>query len=108
MDVEIHAVDTGKQDSEGHNLAVRGAKLELALRRCDGLPFGDHKDHHFIEVQANSWEDSTQSTLIAKLYAGDLQQLFNFAVAEGMVIAPLRAIALPSREILRRPLVGDK
>jgi hypothetical protein len=88
MDIEIHAVDTTNQDSEGHDLAVRGAQLELALRKSDGLPFGEHKDHHYIEVQANSWEDATKSSLIARLYANDLQQLFDFAVAQEMVAAP--------------------
>src|SRR5260370_14683053 len=37
MDAAIHAVAKEKRASEGHNLAVRGAPLELALMRYDGL-----------------------------------------------------------------------
>ena len=56
MNAEIHAVDTEKQASEGNSLAVRGAQLEVAMKRFDVLPFGKHKDQHYIEVQASSWE----------------------------------------------------
>jgi hypothetical protein len=85
MDAEIHATDKEKRVSGGNKLAVQGAPLELALKRFDGLPYGKHKDQHYVEVQATSWEDETQSTLIAQLNAAELQQLFDFAFAQGMV-----------------------
>ena len=71
MDAEIHAVDTEKRASEGNNLTVRGAQLEVAIKPYDGLPFGEHKDQHYIEVQASSWEGATQSKLIARLEAAN-------------------------------------
>jgi hypothetical protein len=89
MDAEIRAVDTEKRASEGNNLAVRGAQLDVAIRRIDGLPFGERKDQHYIEVKASSWEGATQSTLLARLNAADLQRLFEFALAHGMVEAPI-------------------
>jgi hypothetical protein len=89
MDAEIHAVDTEKRDSEGNNLAVRGARLEFTLKRHEGLPFGEHKEQHYVEVQASSWEGATQSTLVARLNADELQRLFNFACEQGMVVTPV-------------------
>jgi hypothetical protein len=88
MDAEISAVDTDKRSSEGNHLAVRGAQLEATLKPVGGLAFGEHRDQHYVEVQASSWEGATQSILVARLNAADLQQLFDFAVAEGMVTPP--------------------
>jgi len=89
MDAEIHAVDKEKRDSEGNHLIVRSAPIEVAIKPLGGLPFGEHKDQHYIEVRASSWEDTTQSTLIAQLYAADLQRLFDYAVLQGMVTVPI-------------------
>ncbi|HEY1376718.1 MAG TPA: hypothetical protein VGF55_07980 [Gemmataceae bacterium] len=47
MDAEIHAVDRGKRESEGNALYVRGAQLEVAVKRFDGLPFGEAKDQQY-------------------------------------------------------------
>ena len=41
MDAEIHAVDRQRRDSEGNILYVRGARIEVAVKRLDGLPFGE-------------------------------------------------------------------
>ena len=54
MNAEIHAVDTEKRASEGNQLAVRGAELTVTIKPLGGLPFGEHKDQHYIEVQASS------------------------------------------------------
>jgi hypothetical protein len=89
MDAEIRAVDTDKRASGGQTLAVKPAPLELALRPFQGLPFGEHKDRHYVEVQTNSCDGATHSTLIARLTAADLQRLFEFAVAQGMVTPPV-------------------
>jgi hypothetical protein len=89
MDAEIQAIETDRRDSEGNRLVVRRADIELTLKQYEGLPFGDHKDQHYVEIQASSWEGATQSRLVAQMNAGDLQRLFDFACAEGMVASPL-------------------
>lgn len=106
MDAEIRAVDTEKRASEGNSLAVRGAQLEVALKRIDGLPFGEHKDQHYIQVQASRWEGATHSTLIARLNAADLQCLFDFACAKGMVEAPVDRRIVHLVEQLREAVAG--
>jgi hypothetical protein len=88
MNAEIHAVDKEKRASEGNHLAVHGAELTIAIKQIGGLPFGEHKDQHYIEVQASSWEGTTHSTLTAQFNAADLQRLFDFAVAHKMVTPP--------------------
>jgi hypothetical protein len=105
MDAEIHAVDTEKQSSEGNHLAVRGAQLEVSIKPVGGLPFGEHKDQHYIEVRASSWEGTTHSTLVAQLNAADLQRLFDFAVAEGMVTAPVDTRIIRLVEQLREAVM---
>jgi hypothetical protein len=77
------------QIKNGRLLAVHGAQLEVSIKSVGGLPFGQHKDQHYIELRASSWEGATHSTLVAQLNATDLQRLFDFAVAEGMVTAPI-------------------
>jgi hypothetical protein len=89
MDAEIRAVDKDRRASEGNNLAVRSAEIEVAIKAYEGLPFGDHKDQHYIEVEASSWEGATQSTLTARLNAAELQRLFDFAHAQGMIAFPV-------------------
>jgi hypothetical protein len=90
MNAEIHARDTGRPDSEGNNLAVRGAKqLKFAIKRYEGLAFGEHKDQHYIEVRASSWEGGVESKIVAELSGEELQQLFDFARKQGMVVTPI-------------------
>ncbi|HEX5273543.1 MAG TPA: hypothetical protein VFW33_23770 [Gemmataceae bacterium] len=108
MDAEIRAVDRDKQSSEGNHLAVRGAHLELRIKPIGGLPFGEHKDRYYIEIEGSSWDGTTQSTLLAQLYAADLQRLFDFAVAEGMVTAPIDPRIVHLVEQLREAIAGKK
>ena len=88
MDAEIHSVDTEKRDSEGQRLHVRVATIEVELKRRDGLPLGDHKDQHYLELKAVSKDGDTRSTLTAQLYAYDLQRLFEVAHKEKMIDMP--------------------
>jgi hypothetical protein len=86
MDAEIHSVDNNRRDSEGRKLYVRLGKIQLAVKRHeDELPFGQHKDQHYLEVKASSWEDATKSTLTAELDSEELQQLFQVALEAGLL-----------------------
>ncbi len=89
MDAEIRSVDTEKHDSEGNALYVRGSSMELAVKRFEGLPFGEHKDQHYLELQATGWEGATKSTLTARLNAGELQQLFDVALDARLIDGPV-------------------
>jgi hypothetical protein len=108
MDAVIRAVDTERPSSEGNHLAVRGALLEVRIKPLGGLPFGEHKDRHYIEIEGSSWEGATQSTLVAQLNAADLQRLIDFAVAEGMVTAPVDPQIVHLVEQLREAVVVKK
>jgi hypothetical protein len=96
MDAEIHAVDTEKRDSEGNSLMVRGGSIEVAVKRYEGLPFGDNKEQQYLEVKASSWDASTRSDLTAHLHAEDLERLFAVAYGAEMISAPVnpRVVAL--------------
>jgi hypothetical protein len=91
MDATIHAIDTERPASEGNALSVRGARIEVALKRYDGLPLGEAKDQHYIEVSAESWDGTTKSAITARLDADELQRLANVAIEAGMVTVPVRA-----------------
>jgi hypothetical protein len=85
MDAEIHSVDTKRRDSEGNILYVRGGRMELVVKRDEGLAFGGHKDQHYVEVQASSCDGATQSTLTARLNADELQRLFDLALKSNLI-----------------------
>jgi hypothetical protein len=108
MYAEIHAVDTCKIASEGKNLSVRSARIDITLKPYNGLPLGEHKDQHYLEVQASSLEDTTRSTLVAQLDAEDLQRLFDAAYAAGMVTVPIDRRVVDLVEQLRKLLGADK
>ncbi len=78
-----------KRASEGNTLYVQGARIEVTVKPYDALPFGEHKDQHYIEIQALSWEGPTKSTLTARLNAEDLQRLFDVAIAARMIDVPV-------------------
>jgi hypothetical protein len=104
MDAEIHAVDKEKRDSEGNILRVHGSRIEVAVKRYDGLPLGDQKDQQYLEVRASGWEGTTNSTLTARLNADDLQQLFEAAVEAEMITIPASQRVLGLLEQLREEL----
>ncbi len=69
MDAEIHAVDTEKRASEGNTLLVHGASIAVVVKRYEGLPFGEIKDQHYLELTASSWDGPTRSDLSVRLDA---------------------------------------
>jgi hypothetical protein len=90
MDAIIHAVDTERSASEGHTLSVRGARIEIVLKRHEGLPLGEPRDQYFVEVTAQSWEGPTRSAITARLEARELQQLLDLAIKAELVTVPLK------------------
>jgi hypothetical protein len=99
MDADIHSVDTEKRNSEGNNLYVRGASMDLVVKEYGDLPFGGYRDQHYLELRASSWEGATESTLTAKLNAEELQRLFDFALEHDLVDGRVSRRAL---ELLRQ------
>ena len=89
MDAEIHAIDREKRNSEGNKLYVHGARIEVAVKRYDGLPLGEQKDQQYLEVRASGREGATDSTLTARLNADDLKQLFEIAFEAEMIEKPV-------------------
>jgi hypothetical protein len=104
MDAEIHAVDTERRESEGQTLTLRGTSIEVTLKRFEGLPFGELKDQHYVEVTATSWDGPTRSDLTARLDAEDLARLFAVAFPAGMIAAPVNPRVLELVERLRAEL----
>jgi hypothetical protein len=104
MDAEIHAVDTERRESEGNTLTLRGANIEVAVKRYEGLPFGDAKDQQYIELKASSWDGTTRSDLTARLNATDVERLFAVAYAAEMVAAPVNPRVAELVEQLRAEL----
>jgi hypothetical protein len=88
MNAEIHAVDRERPESEGNKLYVREAKIHVVVKPREGLPFGEHRDQIYLEIQGTSWEGTTHSTLTAQLDAAELQRLFEVALEEKMIDAP--------------------
>ena len=110
MDAEIHAVDTEKRASEGNTLLLRGASIEVVVKRYEGLPFGEIKDQHYLELTASSWDGSTRSDLTARLNATDLERLFAAAYAAEMIPAPVnpRVVALVEQLRAELALCGSR
>jgi hypothetical protein len=90
MNAIIHAIDTERPTSEGNTLSVRGARIEVALKRYDGLPLGEPRDQYFVEVTAQSWDGPTKSALTAHLDADELQRLLDVAIKAGLVTVPVK------------------
>ena len=55
-------------------------------------------------MRANSWEGDTNSTLIARLNADDLQRLFDAALKEKMIDTPVSQRVIELLEQLRLEL----
>jgi hypothetical protein len=106
MDAEIHAVDRARRESEGNALYVRGVRIEVAVKRYDGLPFGEDKDHQYLEVRASSWDGDTNSSLVARLNSDDLQRLFDTAISAGIIDIPANERAIGLLEQLRHELAA--
>jgi hypothetical protein len=107
MDAQIHSTDKDKRNSDGNVLYLKGASLKAEVKRLDGLPFGDHRDQHYVELTASCWDGNTESTLIAHLHADDLKQLFAVAFAADLIEPPVNRRAIELLAQLREEL-GDK
>ncbi len=62
--------------------------MDFVVKRFEGLPFGEHKDQHYLEIRASSWEGATNSTLTVRLNASELQRLVEFALEFRLVDPP--------------------
>jgi hypothetical protein len=90
MDAVIHAVDTERPTSEGNTLSVRGARIEVALKRYDGLPLGELREQFFVEMTGQSWDGPTKSAVTARFDASELQRLVDLVVEAGLVTVPVK------------------
>lgn len=87
---------------------LRGANIEVVVKRYQGLPFGETKDQQYIELTASSWDGPTRSDLTARLNATDLERLFAVAYAAEMIPAPVNPRVVTLVEQLRAELArGD-
>jgi hypothetical protein len=106
MKARIHSVDRERRDSEGTTLYLPGAPITVVVKPYEGLPFGERKDQHYLEVEASGWDGNTHSTLTAELDGDDLYRLLNAAVEAQLIDLPVSQRVVQLLEQLRHELTS--
>lgn len=85
MFAEIHAKDSGKKDSEGQTLTMKGVHINTQIRSDEGLPFGEPRERFTLVIQGEMQEGTVLRELRLEMDCHEIETILQAAALGGMM-----------------------
>jgi hypothetical protein len=85
MFAQIHAIDDGKKQTEGKELATTIRRINTSIREDEGLAFGEPRERLTLIIEGEEQDGNVRRTLRLELNCQELESILRDAALAGMM-----------------------